>query len=173
MSAFENVTTHVSINPECASVATIAFAYAVEDLLEFDTMDDTASIGGGHGDFFVALYDGKDMAAYAPLPFTAGRIEPARWFDSVADAPSLYVPTDAGAEHAYNFRSGGTVYQVKRSGNGKPVMRKFTRSKFFNEFVKSVIDGCIYKSMHRDGITAESARGMRYVVKLVRDIEAA
>lgn len=167
-------TDHVFIVPDLASPATLAFAYAMEDLFNLDAMDDSASIGGGYADSFVALMDGADIAAYVKVPFSAGRVSPALWFDSVADAPSLYVdlPADAPMTQGHKFRAAdGAVYRVKSSANGNPTARKYTRAKFLREFVCKVGAACVYKSMRVPNATALNARGLRYRVIPVTDVE--
>ena len=167
-------TDHVYIIPSRASVATLAFAYAMEDLFDLDAMDDSAGIGGGYGDTFIALYDGNDIAAYVRTPFTSGRVSPALWFDSVKTAPSLYVdvPTDAPMTQGHKFRADdGNVYRVKSSANGNPVARKFTRAKFLREYLCKVAAACVYTSNRVNSGTALNARGMRYRVVPVIDLE--
>lgn len=167
-------TEHVYVIPSRASVATLAFAYAMETLFNLDAMGDSAGIGGGYGDTFIALYDGNDIAAYVRTPFTSGRISPALWFDAVKDAASLYVdvPVDAPMTQGHKFRANdGNVYRVKSSANGNPVARKFTRAKFLREYLCKVAAACVFTSNRVPNGTALNARGMRYRVVPVSDLD--
>lgn len=167
-------TDHVYIIPDHASVATLSFAYAMESLFDLDAMTDAAGIGGGYADSYVALFDGTDIAAYIRVPFTSGRVSPAKWFDAVKDAASLYVdvPADAPMTQGHKFRANdGNVYRVKSSANGNPVARKFTRAKFLREYLCKVAAACVYTSNRVPNGTALNARGMRYRVIPVSDLD--